>query len=236
MATLDDSIRQTIEAFLARTRLTERKLGAFAVGDPALIPRLRAGASMRLDTADALLTYMNEDPIGPKFASDVEAFLADTGIGERQFGTKAAGNPAFVEKLRSGASLRLYTVERVRAWMRTNKRALMAQPQSGPGKSPPARGSQPVRHDTPTATSADPRSGDARTPARTTPVQESPTMFLSTREAAALLTLSAKTLTRLRATEEGPRFLRFAGRIRYTRADLLEWAVARRQERTPEKD
>ena len=61
-------------------------------------------------------------------------------------------------------------------------------------------------------------------------------MFLSTPEAAALLTLSTKTLTRLRATGEGPRFLRFAGRIRYTRADLLEWAVARRQERTPEND
>ena len=30
-------------------------------------------------------------------------------------------------KLRSGASLRLYTVDRVRAWIRVNKRALMAQ-------------------------------------------------------------------------------------------------------------
>ena len=51
MTTLDDSIRQAIEAYLARSQLSERKLGAFVVGDPALIPRLKAGGSMRLDTA-----------------------------------------------------------------------------------------------------------------------------------------------------------------------------------------
>ena len=188
---------------------------------------------MRLDTADALLTYMNEDPIGPSFASEVEGFLADTGIGERQFGAKAARDRAFVEKLRSGASLRLYTVERVRAWMRTNKRALMAQPQSGPGKSPPARGSQPVRHETPTATSADPRSGDARTPARTTRSRKVPRC--SFRPGGRGLAHALGQDAHAPSCNRGrTRFLRFAGRIRYTRADLLEWAVARRQERTPE--
>ena len=82
---------------------------------------------MRRDTADALLTYIGEAPIGPKFCTGVDAFLSETGIGERTYGSKAAGSPAFVTKLRSGASLRFHTVERVRAWMRANQRELMAQ-------------------------------------------------------------------------------------------------------------
>ena len=125
MTTLEDSIRQAIEAYLARSQLSERKLSAFAVGDPALIPRFRAGGSMRLDTADQLLTYMNEEPIGPTFRSDVEAFLSETGIGERKFGGKAAGDPSFVTRLRSGATSRLSTVQRVQGWMRAHKDELI---------------------------------------------------------------------------------------------------------------
>ena len=134
MTTLEDSIRQAIEAYLARSQLSERKLSAFAVGDPALVPRVRAGGSMRLDTADQLLTYMNEEPIGPAFRSEVEAFLSETGIGERKFGAKAAGDPSFVTRLRSGATSRLSTVQRVQGWMRAHKdelvRAAAARKQS----------------------------------------------------------------------------------------------------------
>ena len=93
MATLDDSIRQAIQAHLARSQLSERKLGAFAVGDPSLVPRLKAGGTMRLDTADQLLRYMNEAPIGPTFRTEVEAFLSETGIGERKFGSAAVRDP-----------------------------------------------------------------------------------------------------------------------------------------------
>lgn len=83
--------------------MSEWKPGAFAAGDPLLIPRLMAGGSTTLHTADALLRYMDEPPIGPQFASEVEAFLSETGIGERQFGSKAADDSAFVTKLRNGA-------------------------------------------------------------------------------------------------------------------------------------
>ena len=233
MSKLDDSIRKTVEAFLARTALSERKLGAFAVGDPSLIPRLRAGASMRLDTADALLTYIDEEPIGPRFCNEVEAFLSETGIGERTFGSKAAGDPALVTKLRSGTSLRLYTVERVRAWMRVNKRALMAQSRGHGGRGSPARSSGPA---TPGATTAGSRSEDVHPRGRTTPVRHDAKKYLSTGEAANFLTLSARTLDRYRVTGTGPEFHRFGGRIRYLRADLLKWAMARRVERTPEPD
>ncbi|MYD92251.1 MAG: helix-turn-helix domain-containing protein [Chloroflexi bacterium] len=51
---------------------------------------------------------------------------------------------------------------------------------------------------------------------------------LDTREAAARLGLSPKTLERCRASGEGPEFQRFGSRVRYLPADLESWASARR--------
>ena len=44
--------------------------------------------------------------------------------------------------------------------------------------------------------------------------------YLSTREAARYLGLSAKTLARYRVSGAGPVFHRFGGRVRYRREDL----------------
>ena len=236
MATLDETIRQAVQAYLARTGMSERKLGAFAAGDPSLVPRLMAGGSTTLHTADALLRYMDEPPIGLQFASEVEAFLFETGIGERQFGSKAAGDSSFVTKLRNGAGLRLYTVERVRAWMRVNKRALLAALQNGTGETSPAASPDPAARDTRAATTANPSSGDARPLEGTTPARHDAKALLSTAEAAALLALSASTLKRYRAEGRGPPFLRLGGRVRYMRADLLKWALAHRQGERPLRD
>ena len=65
--------------------MSERKLGAFAVGDQSMVWRLLAVGSIRLDKADQLLCYMGQAPIGPGFVSEVETFLSDTGIGDRRF-------------------------------------------------------------------------------------------------------------------------------------------------------
>ena len=229
MATLDDTVRQAVQAYLARTGLSERKLGAFAASDPSLIPRLMAGGSTELHTADALLRYMNEAPIGPQFAGEVEAFLSETDIGERQFGSSAAGDPSFVTKLGTGAGLRLYTVERVRSWMRVNKRALMAESQNKGGETSPAASSDPAARETRAPTTANRRPGDARLLEGTTPARHDAKALLTTSEAAALLALSARTLKRYRGEGGGPAFLRLGGRDRYMHADLLEWASARRQ-------
>ena len=229
MTTLDDSLRQAIQAYLARTGQSERKLGAFAVGDPSIITRLMAGGSTKLHTADALLRYMDAPPIGPTFASEVEAFLSETGIGERQFGSKAAGDALFVTNLRNGAGLRLYTVERVRAWMRVNKRATIAELRSGTWQTSPAASRDPAAHDTRSAAAANPGPGDARPLEGTTPAPHDAKALLSTPEAAVLVRLSARTLKRYRAEGGGPRFLRLGRSVRYTRADLLEWALGRRQ-------
>lgn len=233
MATLDDSIRKAIEAYLARSQLSERKLGAFAVGDPALIPRIRAGSSMRLGTADQLLSYMNEEPIGPTFRSEVEVFLSETGIGERRFGSMAAGDPSFVTKLQSGTSPRLSTVQRVQGWMRAHKseliRAAVARKQAERGKTANASSSDPVAKGTRAAAATNPRSDDESALGRTTPAEDGSKMFFTTSEAAAFLALSPRTLDRYRATGEGPAFFRMGTAIRYARSDLMEWAWARRQ-------
>ena len=63
-------------------------------------------------------------------------------------------------------------------------------------------------------------------------MNEQPTAYLGTREAAAFLGLSPRTLDRYRVTGEGPAFHKFGARIRYAQADLEEWASARRRTST----
>ena len=58
------------------------------------------------------------------------------------------------------------------------------------------------------------------------------TRYLGTREAAAFLGLSPRTLDRYRVTGEGPAFHKFGARIRYAQADLEAWAAARRMTST----
>lgn len=200
MTTLDDSIRRTIKKYLARSNMSARKFGVLALGDPGFVSSLKSGRSLRLDTADRVLQFMNEAPIGPKFRNDVEALLSRTGMKPYKLGEEALGDPSFVSKLMSGASPQLRTVERVRTWIRDTQRA---------------SGSKPL--------------GEGR-PRRSRPSpQRDETMFLSTRKAAALLTLSPRTLDRFRENGTGPPYLRLGQRIVYAREDLIEWAWSKRE-------
>ena len=58
---------------------------------------------------------------------------------------------------------------------------------------------------------------------------EAPTPYLSTRQAAALLGLSPRTLERYRVTGGGPPFLTYCSRVHYLRSDLDAWALAGRR-------
>jgi len=49
-------------------------------------------------------------------------------------------------------------------------------------------------------------------------------VYLSTREAAAHLNLSPRTLEKLRITGSGPAYRKFGRLVRYTEGDLHEWA------------
>ena len=60
-------------------------------------------------------------------------------------------------------------------------------------------------------------------------MNESNGHYMNTREAAAWLGLSPRTLDRYRVSGEGPAFHRFGSRVRYLLADLEEWASVRRR-------
>ena len=56
--------------------------------------------------------------------------------------------------------------------------------------------------------------------------------YLSTRQAAALLGLSPRTLERYRVTGDGPAFSKLGRRVCYARADIDGWASGRRRRST----
>ena len=58
------------------------------------------------------------------------------------------------------------------------------------------------------------------------------TIYLNTREAAARLRLSARTLDRYRVSGDGPVFLKLGGRVRYLIEDLDAWVKTRRRTST----
>ena len=109
------------------------------------------------------------------------------------------GDPTFVPRLMSGASVEFRAVDRVRSWMHGTKRT------SGSGTldegRPRERGVSPQ--------------GDAPP-------------FLSTCKAAALLTFSPRTLDRFREIGKGPPYFQLGRRIVYACEDLLEWAWSKR--------
>ena len=73
--------------------------------------------------------------------------------------------------------------------------------------------------------------GEAEQP----PFTAIPIVFVTQKEAAALLRISARTLERYRVSGDGPRFYRLGRRrILYAREDLLAWAQAGRRTSTSE--
>ena len=206
------ALRRAIEVHLARRRTSGRRLGQEALGDPGFVAALGRGRSPRLDTADRMLVHLGLAPIGPRFRREVEAFLAVTRTKRSIFGHEAAGAPSFVARLRRGASPRLATVDRVCAWMAAHAsedeyRAIRAE-------AAVRRIPSPIDE-----------TGECT-------VSDSIPRYLSTREAASVLRLSARTLDRYRVSGEGPAFHKFGARVCYARADLDAWAASRRRAST----
>lgn len=57
---------------------------------------------------------------------DIERFLAETGIAPSTFGRQAVNDGKFVGRLRAGADVTVGTVDRVRAYMASEKAKLAA--------------------------------------------------------------------------------------------------------------
>lgn len=228
MTTLDATLRRIIAACCHRRGISARRFGQLAIADAGLGARLAQGRSPRLETVDRLLTFIGAEPIGPAFTREVDAFLEATGTKRSVLGAGAARDPSFVSRLRRGASPRLATVERVREWMYTkaseSERQAMAAALGGVTVSVLMAAAE----DAQAASTDSPTQGDR---SMDTPMQQEAT-YLSTREAAAFLGLSPRTLDRYRVTGEGPMFFKFGSRVRYLKADLEAWAQARRRRST----
>lgn len=213
MNELTTHFRDTVRAYLDRTGTAPARLGIDALGDPSFVHRLMRGREPRLDTADKVLAFMGEAPVGPGFRAEVDGFVAVTRTKPYVLGLDAAGDPSFVARLRRGSSPRLDTAERVRRWMAAHctgaERAAMSDVLAGE----------------PAGANGEDRGGDAA-------VNDRATEYMGTREAATFLGLSPRTLDRYRVTGQGPAFHKFGTRVRYARADLEDWAAERRRTST----
>ena len=112
---LDARFLRAIEAWCAENGMSTGAFGAAALRDRGFVASLRDGRNPRLKTVDRALAVMGEPPAGPAFRGEVEAFLAVTGVKRSLLGREATGNPSFVAQLLGGVSLKLATVEAVRA-------------------------------------------------------------------------------------------------------------------------
>ena len=227
-ATLDDNFRRAVLAYLKRSRRSGSQLGRLALGDPDFVRKLGRGRSLSLRTADRVLGFMGEAAIGPMFRREVAAFIRVTGTGRANLGLRAASDPGFVSGLENESSVRLCTVQRVRAWMRETasdaERSAIARAIAGSEEAASTLAPDPAALGALVEAPGFPAAGDPGVAACDEPA------FLTTRQAAAYLTLSPRTLDRYRAAGKGPAFHKFETRVAYARADLEEWARARRKE------
>ena len=225
---LDDRLRRAVAAWRVRHGMSARRFGVDALGDPDFVWAQARGRSVRLGTADRVLAFMGFPALGPFFRREVEAFLAVTGTKLSVLGEEAAGNPSFVGRLRKGASPRLRTVDRVRAWMAANAneeetravRARVSDEKILAGTELPGSMESPFPPE---------GCGDSPEEEGGSHMNDNGSHYLNTREAAAWLSLSPRTLDRYRVSGDGPAFHRFGGRVRYLVADLEAWASARRR-------
>ena len=223
---LDERLRRSIALWRARRGISARRFGVGALGIPGFVGLQARGRPLRVDTADRVLTFMGYPPLGPLLRAEVEAFLAVSGTKVSILGEEAVGNPSFVGRLRRGVSPYLATFDRVRAWMAANateeeirtirkRLANLSDPFDGKWDAAgvPSEGTGVA--------------GDVDELANEN--------YLKTREAAAWLGLSPKTLERYRVSGEGPDFHKFGARVRYLLEDLEKWASARRWTSTSEE-
>ena len=207
-----------------------RAFGAATTGDAEFFPDLARGRSPRLKMLDKVLAELGQEPVGPFFKTEVDAFLEVIGTKISVLGRGATKNPSFVAHMKDGMSPELRTVGKVRAWMAKDMSLVHAREirrRAGPIpdllSDAPRR--QPRRSSRPTAADLPARSDGGQGPDGWDDLP-----CIDTEEAAAFVGLAASTLARYRSTDNGPPFFLFPVRIvRYRHEDLAKWEAARRR-------
>lgn len=227
VVTLDARFRRSVADYISLSGMRASQFGLLALGQSGFVSRLNTVQSVTLDTADRVLAFMGDTPIGPTFRREVEVFLDVTGVDETTFGTEAAGYALFVKRLRDGASPRLSTIDRAQTWMRTvatrAECAAIARILGDGGEARPIgsrnraarrRGRAVARRWT----------SDRESRPRYDPPSCGQQHFLSTPQSAAFLNISPSTLHRLRRAGKGPAYCKMGDRVVYSHPDLLAWA------------
>ena len=206
------TLRRAIETYIQRHGMTRTGFGKAALDDRSFFTRFGRGSALSLDTADCLLAFMGLEPIGPAFRREVEAYLAVTGIKASEFGREVTNNPSFMNWLRRGGVPRLPTVDKARAWMATN-----ASVEEARAIRILVSGDEPITQD---SFKGEHGMGNGTY------------KYMSTRDVAAFLGLSPRTLDRYRVSGDGPDFHKFGNRVRYLRVNVESWAEERRCQST----
>ncbi len=210
---LDERMRRSIALWRERRGMSARRFGVGALGIPGFVGLQARGRPLRVDTADRVLAFMEYPPLGPLLRAEIEVFIEVSGTKVTILGEEAVRNPAFVGNLRRGVSPYLRTFDRVRAWMAANamEGEIPAVRERLADLDDPFDGTWDAGGDPPAALEEPPAARG-----------------LDTREAAAWLGLSPKTIARYRLSGEGPEFRRVGARVRYLLEDLEAWASERR--------
>ena len=201
-----------IEAHIAREKLTRTGFGRDAIGDGSFPVRHDRGSDMRLETADKVLVFLGKEPMGPRVVREIEAWLRVARSRAHLLRRQAHGDPTFALRLSRGRSPTLRTFDRVRAFMAANARTTEREAV----RAAVEEGSPAVPVDA---------AGEEKE-------MDSDTRYMKTKEAAALLGLSPRTLETYRWRGGGPAFSRFGSSVRYLRAHVVAWAAARRMRST----
>lgn len=195
------------------------------MGDPDFIEGLLCGggAGLPLNKVDTVLGFMGEPPLGPLFACEVDAYLSITGTAADRLGLAAAGEAAFVRRLRAGHAPLLGEVDRARRWMGLHSSSAQRRAIAAATLYPDWWRTN-VGEGAERAVSL--RGGHSCNGAC------APPRYVDTRQAASMVGLSPRTMEYYRTTGQGPAFFKLGGRVRYAVRDIERWVRARRRYRT----